>query len=281
MTRRPYLELFPGELLQFGVPEWRILLIFAYDGQSTMYQIKKKYGLKYPPVHRSTKNLEKLGWVKVIERKCGQRGHTTKVYGLTLLGLLHLLYRIPKGFQSTRIYTIRTENEFLPKEVKTDLRKLHTRQDVALYLLYCLDFDQIAESNQRLLPLIYGKWDHFKKNSVTINVFSTMTDVAHVTLGDYYDPTRRTRTGALLQKLFTHKVYYNLLKKSLFESYPRKRKGYASFDYEDMIQQKTIAVFQNDSQLTDLFKQICTRLEKEIASLSKSIEKIKTAILST
>jgi len=281
MTRRPYLELFPGELLQFGVPEWRILLIFAYDGQSTMYQIKKKYRFKYPPVHRSTKNLEKLGWVKVIERKCGQRGHTTKVYGLTLLGLLHLLYRIPKGFQSTRIYTIRTENEFLPKEVKTDLRKLHTRQDVALYLLYCLDFDQIAESNQRLLPMIYGKWDHFRKNQVTFNVFSSMVDVANVTLGDYYDGSGQTRRGISLKKLFTYKVYYNLLKKSLFESYPRKRKGYASFDYEDMIQQKTIAVFQNDSQLTDLFKQICTRLEKEIASLSKSIEKIKTAILST
>lgn len=281
MTHRSYSEVFPGELEQLGIPEWRILLIFACHGKSTMYQIKKKYRFKYPPVHRSTKNLEKLGWVKVIERKCGKRGRTTKVYGLTLLGLLHLLYRIPKGFQLSRIYTIRTEKEFLPKEVKTDLRKLHTRQDVALYLFYCLDFDQIAESNQGLLPLIYGKWDHFKKNSVTINVFSTMTNVAHVTLGDYYDPTRQTRTGALLQKLFTHKVYYNLLKKSLFESYPRKRKGHESFDYQDIIQQKTIAVFQNDPQLTDLFKQICTKLEKEIASLSKSIEKIKTAILST
>ena len=280
MARQRYSEVFPEELRQPAIPEWKVLLVFAYDGPLTMYQIMKKYGFKYSAIHRATKNLETLRWIKVIERKLGDKGGTIKIYGLTLVGLLHLLYRIPTVFCLPRVYTAK-EKRLLPEEVKTDLRKLHTREDVGLYLIYCFDFDQVAESNLRLLPLIYGKWDHFRKNQVTFNVFSSMVDVANVTLGDYYDGSGQTRRGISLKKLFTYKVYYNLLKKSLFESYPRKRKGYASFDYEDMIQQKTIAVFQNDSQLTDLFKQICTRLEKEIASLSKSIEKIKTAILST
>ena len=66
----------------------------------------------------------------------------------------------------------------------------------------------------------------------------------------------------------------------MFERYPRKRKGYESFDYHEMVQQKAIAVFKNDPQLTALFNKICARIEKEIASLSKSIQKIKTTILS-
>lgn len=280
MGYRPSLEVFPEELRRVPIPEWRILLVLAYDGPSTMYQIKKKYGFKYSSIHRATKSLEKLKWIKVVERRRAQKGGTTKVHGLTLVGLLHVLYRIPKWFLPSEIYTTREEKWLLPKEVKTDVRKLRTQQDVAFHLLYCFKFNEVAENYQRLLPMIYGKWTHFKNNHVTINVFSSMVKVAHVTLAHYYSSMRSTRRGVSLRKLFADKVYYNLLKECMFERYPRKRKGYESFDYQDMIQQEAIAVFQNDPQLTALFKQICTILEKETASLSKSIRKIKTAVLS-
>ena len=275
MAYRPSFEVFPGELRRVPIPEWRILLVLAYDGPLTMYKIKTKHKFIYPSVHRATKNLEKLKWIKVIERRRAQKGGTTKVYGLTLVGLLHLLYRIPKWFRPSEIYANK-EKVVLPKEVETDLTKLRTQEDVALHLLYCFKFDEVAENCQRLLPLIYGKWNHFKDNRVSIDVFSSMIKVAHVTLGDYYSHRRRIS----LHKLFANKVYYNLLKQSMFERYPRKRKGYEPFDYHEIIQQKAIAVFQNDPQLIALFKQICARLEKEIASLSNSIQKIKTAVLS-
>ena len=267
-------EVFPQELWQLSIPDWRVLLIFAYDGPSTMYNVKKKYGFKYPPVHRSTRNLEKLQWLKVIRTGHSKKGTKTKIYGLTLVGLLHLLYRIPRGFRSFRS----AEKKFLPEEVETDLRKLHTRRDVALYLLCCFDFEKVAEKNQKLLPLIFGKWNHLKKNDVTVDVFSQIIETAHVTLGDYYGPTTGRR--ASLHRLFAYKVYYNLLKKSMFEHYPRKREGYAEFDYIDLIHQRTIAIFRDDPQLTTLFKQICSEFETEIISLSKAIQKIKTGVLS-
>jgi len=276
MGYRPSFEVFPEELRRVPIPQWRILLVLAYDGPSTMYQIKKKYRFRYPSVHRATKKLEEIKWIKVVERRRAQKGGTTKVYGLTLVGLLHLLYRIPKWFRPSEIHATEKDKRLLPEEVKTDLRKLRTQQDIAFHLVYCFKFDEVAEKHRGLLPLIYGKWNHFKKNHVAIDVFSSMVKVAHVTLGDYHSH----RKHVSLPRLFAHKVYYSLLKESMFERYPRKRKGYESFDYHEMVQQKAIAVFQNDPQLTALFKKICPILEKEIASLSKSIRKIKTALLS-
>ena len=275
MAYRSSFEVFPEELRRVRIPEWRILLVLAYDGPSTMYKIKKKYNFQYSAIHVATKSLEKLKWIRVVERKHGQKGGTTKVYGLTLVGLLHLLYRIPKGIRPSEIYATRKTRELLPEEVKTDLTELSTQQDVALHLFYCFKFDKVAENYRRLLPLIYGKWKHFKDNDVSIDVFSSMVEVAHVTLAHYYSH----RKGVSLTKLFADKIYYNLLKESMFERYPRKRKGYESFDYIERVQQKAIAVFKNDPRLTAIFKEICARLEKEIASLSKSIQKIKTAIL--
>ena len=275
MAYRSSFEVFPEELRRVRIPEWRILLVLAYDGPSTMYKIKKEYDFQYSAIHVATKGLEKLKWIRVVERKRGQKGGTIKVYGLTLVGLLHLLYRIPKWTRSSEIYATRKTKELLPKEVKTDLKELSTQQDVALHLFYCFKFDKVAENYRRLLPLIYGKWNRFKNNDVSIDVFSSMVEVAHVTLADYYNH----RKGVSPPRLFADKVYYNLLKESTFERYPRRRKGYESFDYIEMVQQKAIAVFKNDPELTTLFKEICTRIENEIASLSKSIQKIKTAIL--
>lgn len=270
MGYRPSFEVFPEELRRVPIPQWRILLVLAYDGPSIMYQIKKKYRFQYPSVHRATKKLEEIKWINVVERRRAQKGGITKVYGLTLVGLLHLLYRIPKWIRPSEIYATRKIKELLPKEVKTDLKELRTQQDVALHLLYCFKFDEVAEKHRGLLPLIYGKWNHFKNNKVSVDVFSSMVKVAHVTLADYYSH----RKSVSLPKLFADKVYYNLLKESMFERYPRKRKGYESFDYHEMVQQKAIAVFKNDPQLIALFKKICAGLEKEIASLSKSIQKI-------
>lgn len=279
MVDQHYLALFPQEFIRLGVPDWKVLLVFAYDGPLTMYQIKTKYRFKYPAIHRSTKKLETLKWVKIIERKLGEKGHTTKVYSLTLVGLLHLLYRIPKIFRLLQTYRISKDETSLPEGVKTDLRKLHTQTDVASYLLYCFKYDKVAEHNQKLLPLIFGKWDHFKKNDITFDVFSSMTEVAHNALANCYDPVRPTRRGVSLQKLFTNKVYDNLIRKSMFTSYPRNIKGYESYDYHKEIQQNTIAVFQNDPELTPIFNRICTKLEKEVDSLSKSIKKLRKAIL--
>ncbi|MCK4477040.1 hypothetical protein KAU88_00725 [Candidatus Bathyarchaeota archaeon] len=279
MSNRWSFEVFPEELKRRSISAWRILLALAYDGSSTMYGIKKKYGFLYPSIHRATKSLEELKWIRVIEERRSQKGGTTKVYGLTLLGLLHVLSRIPKLFRPEEIHTDGGEG-FLPEEAKPDLRELTSQQDVAFHLLYCFRSDQVAENNRELLPLIFGKWGHLKSAHATVEVFSSMLDVAHVTLADYYSSKWPSRRQSSLHRLFAFKVYYNILKGSVFEYRPKELEDYDSFDYQGMIQQKAIAIFRNDRQLTALFKQICSILEKKAASLSKSLKEVKWAILS-
>ena len=67
-------EIFADEMKRVPIPEWRILLVLAYDGPSTMYNIKQQYDFKYSAIHRATKSFEKLKWIKVVEKRRGKNG---------------------------------------------------------------------------------------------------------------------------------------------------------------------------------------------------------------
>jgi hypothetical protein len=269
------LEVFPDELFQLSIPQWRILLSFAYDGPSTMYQITGKYGFQYPAVHRATTALAKRQWIALKAEQPSQKGGIKKVYALTLLGLLHLLSRVPKMFALTS--RCQHSGVPLPKDVTADLSALRTQEDVMLHLLYGVKYDQIAPNHQSMLPLIFGKWTHFQESEVRRRVFSSMVAVAHVTLGHYYSVSEEQRTP--LRTLFTRKVYYNLLKDAMFEKSPSTRPGEEAYDYHHAILRQTIAVFKGDHELTKLFRHISRQLESEVTSLSRSLKRLKDGIL--
>jgi len=99
----------------------QVLCFLACEGPANIYQIAKGIGIAYSVAHNSVKDLENQGFIKLEQKKLGQKGVMTKIYGLTLKGLL---------------MAIKNE-EFNPE-----------------------DIDNIAQHCKELLPLIFGNWKY-------------------------------------------------------------------------------------------------------------------------
>jgi hypothetical protein len=107
-------------------------------------------------------------------------------------------------------------------------------------------------------------------------VFARMIPSAYSTLTTHHSGRN---DGVVLHEVFAYHVYHNLLIEALYIRDTRKKEGYADFDYRKIIQEKIIKIFQNEPELTKLFREICTKIEEDITSVIKSIKKIKVSIL--
>jgi len=89
------------------------------------YQIARKLGLSYSRTHEAIARLEKNGFLVSREIGKSKAGLPVKAYALSLAGLSAALFYDPARWKK---------------------------------------IDEIAEKNKHLLPMIFGKWDLFKKH---------------------------------------------------------------------------------------------------------------------
>jgi len=111
-----------------------LLILLAQEGLKTRYDLFKrkrdgaeKRMMSSSTAHRVINDLKKAGLIEVKREEAFRiRGRKKKLYGLTFKGLLAALLQ-PKSWK---------------------------------------DIDQIAKQQGKLLPLILGKWRHFRRSGV-------------------------------------------------------------------------------------------------------------------
>lgn len=114
--------------------EKEIILLLAREGLKTRYDLFKKGGgiVSSSTAHNLLKDLGEKGLIKVEREEAFRiRGRKKKLYGLTFKGLISV---------------------FLQRESRKYI-------------------DKIVERQEKLLPLILGKWQHFQKSGVNEEQF--------------------------------------------------------------------------------------------------------------
>jgi predicted transcriptional regulator len=112
----------------------RILLQLAKERGLTKYALKNKLKLQHSTVYGSVNRLKKEGMVEVIKAERFRTGLEKQTYGLTIKGIAYAL---------------------LFPEAEEDIEK-------------------IAKANAEVLPLVLGKWQHFKREGVEAIAFRSL-----------------------------------------------------------------------------------------------------------
>lgn len=257
---------------RMGVPEWRLLLVLAYNGPLSKYDISKMFKFHYATVHRAAKSLERIGWVEVVETKTSEKNVVTKIYNLTGEGLLWIMSRIPKTVHHTLVVFSEDDSLGLRKTLSerdiSKVQNLETQDDVYLHLLLDFDADKIAENNTNLFPLVFENWDLYKKIGVARIIAGEFPETAFSTLVmHYYNYASDT-----LDRLFPYKLYCAFL-----ELYT---KGYVGIhpDYKDEHVRKVAKVFKSNPQLQELFEQISKPIAERLTESITFINRVEKKI---
>jgi predicted transcriptional regulator len=116
----------------------QVLCFLACEGPANIYQIAKGASMRYSVAHKSVRDLEKRGFIRLEEEKLGKKGVMTKVYVLTLRGLL---MAIKSG------------------ELGVD------------------DMDRVTARWKHHLPMLFGNWQYFGKMQLKKEVFEFLKGV--------------------------------------------------------------------------------------------------------
>lgn len=205
--------------------QFEILLRLAKRGPITKWQLKKKWkktddSIAYSTVHGSIKALETAGRVKILREEKSQKGMSVKVYGLTLEGILWLSSRL------------------------------------ALHLI----IDQLAENYKDALPLIFGKWNHFKKFGVD--------DVAHLLMA-------LTAEKLMFQYVFTYGEPNQMDLEEMFYFHfydPRFFFNPEIASNQNWKKEKWREAILADLDLKELMEKICKRLENDMTKQIRSLK---------
>lgn len=257
------------------MPEWKVLLTLAYDGQRSMYAISKIQGITYPGIHRVTKSLEKLGFVKMVRKQKSKKNVIVKIYGLTTEGLLWVFCRIPKTIYPETLIsskkelpgpptlTVRQKGYNVPVDLKND-------KDIYLHLLLDFDIDNTARNNTQLLPLIFTNWELHKSNQIAQDLFEEFPEAAFSTLREYYHGSSSTDE---LDTLFAHEIYHGYLER-IAENYAR-----LTFkDERDTITKQAVHLFIASDELQKLLTGILKEIEEDFSNNLRSLRSLKQKI---
>jgi hypothetical protein len=259
-----------------GVPEWRVLLILAYDGPQTMYQISKEHKVTYPLVHRATLSLERLNWIGVIETKVSEKNVSKKIYGLTSEGLLWLLSRVPKTIPPTLMDKSLPDPSGLRKAAAKSIsepKNLETQTDVHIHLLYELNINRIAEANTGLLPLVFEFWKSYAIIGIVSDLTWRFPETAFGALVEYYKNWEclKDRFSAV-EEIFAYKLYYAYLE-HLGNASDRAEAGYI-----ETPMQQIAKVFSQSPELRELLDQILAELNAKYKKNLAYLKRIKTKL---
>jgi DNA-binding MarR family transcriptional regulator len=266
---------------QLTVPEWKVLLALAYDGQRNMFEISKAYHFAYPLVHRAVKGLVKLRCIEVVDVKRSEKNLKIKIYGLGREGLLWLLSRKPKTFPMELVDPQLEDSLGLRKTLNEKeafhFQDLKTQRDVHLHLLFEFDMERIALNNTDLFPLVFNNWKSYNEKGIPNSKLSSLPENAFSTLAEYYhsseDPGQKSES---LERIFTRKVYRSLLE-SLIRAYPD---GLSRFPkLIDSALQEATKTFNSSPELLKLFEHLCKEYESEAEQILASIKKVRSAVL--
>ncbi|MCW3985156.1 MAG: hypothetical protein NWE91_01935 [Candidatus Bathyarchaeota archaeon] len=260
-----------------GVPEWRVLLALAHGGPRNMYQIAKTYNFKYPVVHRATKNLHEIRWIKIVRRRLSSKNVFATIYSLKSEGLLWLLSRIPRTLHPSLVDFSEPDSLGLRKRIDEQktcvLANLATQDDVYLHLLFNFDLDKIAKSNSGLFPLVFGNWDLFKEIGVTQCLGCEFPKAAFSTLVEYYYDYGglKSKLGTI-EMLFTYKLFYAFLE--IFAE------GYVDSpaEFREESVQKVATAFKSTPQLRKLYEQICSDIENKLSQSQIFIRRVRASM---
>lgn len=246
------------------VPEWKVLLALAYDGPKTMFDLSKFLDMAYPAVHKATKCLEQLKWVKIIRRGMSVKNVPTKVYGLTKEGLLWMFSRLSDPVTISHSRTMRRSHA--KSETMMALRDLKRQKDFDSYLRENFDMDKIAKTNSDLIPHVLAHWDFFEEIDVADDLFRNLSQAAMSTLCDYHFSSD-LRKSSSLENLFTYNLYYAFIQS--------ENKSYAlDFPLRDEARERAVRVYREgkDPLLQNTLVKIVRDLDRELSRELKSIK---------
>ena len=242
------------------VPEWHVLLALSSEGPQSMYQVAKAHGLHYPGVHRATKSLEKIRWIRVVEKKLSIKKVVVKVYGLTSWGLLWLFSRVPGLFSGPLVGPSQRDWLFSRKvgikkaSDRSEVGSLRSQRDVYKYLaLKKLDFGKIAEKNAHLFPLVLGKWRVLKQGrSITRYLAQIFPRVAYTTILEVYFRSngtyvRSSRDYGTIEEQFAYNLFRDFL-----ETYAKHVGSDPTRISEGVNEVRS--VFERDPELSSIFR---------------------------
>lgn len=261
---------------RIGVTEWKVLLALAYDGPRNMYAISKKNKMKYPVVHRVTKELEKIEWIRVAEERRSEKNVEVKVYTLTSEGLLWLFVKIPKKIPVALIDPSQENACVFRKRLEsaesTGLEDLKTQEDVYSHLFSSFDLNKIAEANATLFPLVFGKWGLYRKSDVAFVLSQAFPDAALTALLQYYyGDDRRESKFETLENLFVYESY-----RAAIETFSR---GYATrpSKIREVYLNQILFMYKHNPQIQDIFDRVLSEMETTSTKTLILLKKIKSA----
>lgn len=204
--------------------QFKILLRLAQRGPMTKWQLKKKWkkydSMAYSTIHQAIKALEAVGWVKALDKKKkSEKGLLIKIYGLTLEGILWFSSRL------------------------------------ALHRI----IDQLAGNYKDALPLIFGKWSHFKKFGVNDVAEVLMVISAQRVMFEYV-----FTYGASIQMGLEEMFYFHFYDPRFFRT---------EVATEQEWKEKWRKAIHADVDLKELVEKICKGLEDD---LTKQIQNIRS-----
>lgn len=144
-----------GGKLKRGEIAWRVadyLAQIGHDEEITRYRIQKDTGLSYPTVYKIVPIMEDDGLVRSENIGFSSAGHIKKSYSLTLAGIVYYLGRL-RWVETMEM--LGKEEETLKKE-----EILKIGEEISEKV------ETLAENYGDMLPLIFGKWKHFKEKDV-------------------------------------------------------------------------------------------------------------------
>lgn len=238
--------------------ELRVLLTLADNGPLTMYSIARMQKVAYSAIHKATKSLEKLNWVKIIREEKSKKQVTRKIYSLTREGLLWFLSRIP-----TLLPRALASNEFAkpsPRSLKPV--KLKSQRNLEARLFPAFNIRKTAQKNTELFPVVFENWDFFKRIKVADRLFNGFPQAAMSALCDYYHQSFPSKEFSSLDTLFAYYLYYGFI----------EGEAYTRVYQEDQEKDDWIAENRNRAmKMRDEGKD--PRLRKIILTVTKDLEK--------
>lgn len=250
--------------------EWRVLLSLAYKGPQTMYEISDRDRNYYPMIFRATKELQSRAWVKIIGRGTSEKNVSTKIYSLTPEGLLWIFSKKPRTLKEA-YFDPSGLGERLFTEEPPELKDLRTQDDVYLHLVSNFNVDRIAETNPNLFPLIFGKWNEYKKSRVSLTLKLVFAESAEYALHEYYFDDRglRSRFGSI-ENIFAYESYRAVLDSlsSLYAGRPvEQREAYLN---------EILSIYEQNPEVRDILDQIMSELETNSKGTLNFLKKIMT-----
>jgi predicted transcriptional regulator len=188
-------------LRKISVLEWKVLLTLAYCGPKTIYDISIAQNMRYPAIHKATKNLEELTWVEIVRKEKSKKNITKNIYGLTREGLLWVFSRIPTipsaMFKSNK-----------QKSSPEPLPEIRNQEDINSHLLEAFDMVSTSQKNTGLFHLFFEHWDFLEELQIADRVFEKIPLAAISTLAEYHCRVPSARGFSSLDLRFTYNLFY-------------------------------------------------------------------------